>query len=103
MPFPTPPPLKEKPLAPSLPPYQRPANPNGVWLIIGFSVLFWIVFLGLIALLLVLLFRPWIQQLKEPGILYGVLIALILWSGISLGWRIGSAIVIVAMRKKLNT
>lgn len=103
MAFPSPPPLKDKPQAPSVPVQQRPANPNGVWLIIGISVAFWIVLLGSLTSLAVFLFRFQISQLKEPRILYGVLVALVLWSGISLGWRIGSAIVIVAMRKKSDT
>jgi len=95
--FPTPPPLKIKPSRCNTDTVEI-KDPTLAWIVIGICVAFWLVLLcGLIALT-VLLLGTWIAKLSHPGIIIGVAYAVAVWYAVAIGWRIGNAIIFVALR-----
>jgi len=99
MKFPTPPPLKVKPLTPALADQIALKRPDRAMLIIGISIGFWIIAMLLVASLVVVLLGYLFGGASFPSLLSGLIYCVAVYSGVSFGWRAGSAIIIAAMRR----
>ncbi len=99
MTFPSPPPLKPKPSFPAPTAALKIKHPSYASLIVGISIVFWVIVL-LIPVSVVLYFiSPWLSSLPGAWLIKVVVLGIASWIGFSIGWRVGNAIIIVAFRR----
>jgi hypothetical protein len=99
MPFPRPPRLRDLPVGPQLPTELRPEHPERATSVVIVSMVFWTIMSVGFAAIILWVIGPIFHVIRLSRLIVICVLIGAVWIGSSIGWRMGTMIIITAMRE----